>query len=89
MSLKEIHDKLTKSRDQLLAQHSNKKVMPTSSTRIFISSSNPCATTKIVGRDKILNDVINSQRFENGKEGLGFSAKSKKKNMKGFGGRIS
>ena len=59
MSLKEIHDKLTKSRDQLLAQHSNKQVMPTSSTSIVISSSNPCATTNIVGSEKILDDVVN------------------------------
>ena len=32
MSLKEIHGKLIKSRDQLLAQHSNKQVMSSTST---------------------------------------------------------
>ena len=80
MSLKEIHGKLTKSRDQLLAQHSNKQVIPSSSNSIVISPSNSCATTNIVGGEKTLNDVINSQRINNGKEGLGFVAKTKKKN---------
>ena len=79
MFLKEINRKLTKSRDQLLAQHSNKQVVSTSSTIIVASPSNPCATTNIVGSEKILNDVVNSQRVKNGKEGLGFVAKSKKK----------
>ena len=80
MSLKEIHGKLTKSRDQLLAQHSNKQVMPSSSTSINITPRNYCATNNLVGSEKILNDVINSQRVKSGKEGLGFVAKSKKKN---------
>ena len=82
MSLKEIHGKLTKSCDQLLAQHSNKQVIPSSSNSIVISPSNICGMTNIVGGEKTLNDVINSQRVNNGKEGLGFIAKSKKKNKK-------
>ena len=80
MSLKEIHDRLTKSHDQLLAQHSNKQVMPSSSTIINIMPRNSCATTNLVGSEKVLNDVINSQGVKSGKEGLGFVAKSKKKN---------
>ena len=75
MSLKEIHGKLTKSRDQLLAQHSNKQVIPSSSNSIVISPRNTCAMTNIVGGEKTLNGVINSQRVNNGKEGLGFIAK--------------
>ena len=73
MSLKEIHEKLTKSRDQLLAQYSNKQVMSPSPTSINIMSRNSCATTNFVGSEKVLNDVINSQRVKSGKEGLGRS----------------
>lgn len=82
MSLKEIHGKLTKSRDQLLAQQSNKQVMSSSSTSIVNSPSNSSPTSNIVGSEKTLNDVVNSQRVKNGKEGLGFVAKLKKKNNK-------
>jgi hypothetical protein len=82
MSLKEIHDKLTKSHDQLLAQYSNKQVMSPFSTSINISSSNSCATTNLVGGKKIPNIEIDSQKVKSGKEGLGFVAKPKKKNNK-------
>ena len=82
MSHKESHGKLTKSRDQLLAQQSKNKVLPSSSTSIVISPRNSCAMTNIVGGEKTLHDVINSERVNNGKEGLGFVAKSKKKNNK-------
>ena len=82
MYLKEIHGKLTKSRDQLLAQHSNKQVMPSSSTSTNIMPRNSCAITNLVGSDKVLKDAICSQRVKSGKEGLGFIAKSKKNNNK-------
>ena len=56
--------------------------MPSSSTSIVITPSIPSATTNLVGGEKVLNDVLNSQRVVNGKEGLGFVAKSKKKKKK-------
>ena len=55
--------------------------MPSSSTSIVISSSNSSPISNIVGSEKTLNDVVNSQRVNNGKEGLGFVAKSKKKKV--------